>query len=235
MLYGVFTRPVSGAWTTIKLVIFACVLLGLFWSIRRNRGWIFILLPISYFGVALLLGSRLWAHHFGVFVASAYLLLAMFIGYWATTRSRAIGAACFAVLFLCGNVHQADNFFRSLNGTGGVNRTTDALNRLAYDALSEPRVLYVFPDWGFFMGFNLLTENKVRFTLDPASIPGVRNGAGKVSVAFWSKSDEAKYVELLKQDGATATETKTYRRRDGEDAFWVVTGDFASVAAVADK
>jgi hypothetical protein len=226
----IFARPVSGIWTVIKLCIFAGVSALLLLMARRNRTWMFVLLPVSYFAVALIFGSRLWAHHFGVLVAIAYLMVAILIGQVATTRARSIVAVCFAIIFAIGNFHQSNNFYRSLDGTGGVKLTSDALNRFAYEAMSERDIFYVFPDWGFFMGFNLLTENKVRFATDVNAISSGRNGAKRVAIAFWSQTDEPKYVELLTRDGATTTDTRVYRRRDGEPAFWVVYGNFASPA-----
>ena len=103
---------------------------------------------------------------------------------------------------------------------------SNALSQLAEDARRTPGTLYVFPDWGFFASFALLTENKIPYILDPAAIETARGASESVVVAFWNDRDESKYTGLLMQAGARETATMTYRQRDGRPAFLIIRASF---------
>ena len=223
----IFNQPVSGIWAPIKVAILVAFAAIAVIRIPRSRAMLLALLPISYLIAASFFGHRLWVHHLSVMVALAYLLLAIVLGELSGGGRRAsIAILLCAAVFAAGNMHQANNFHRVLSDTGGTRMTTDALTRFAEAARSEPDTLYVFPDWGFFMPFELLTENRVPFTLDVSQIGTARGRASHVVIAFWSETDQQKYRDVLTQAGVQDVSSRIYRRRDGQPAFWVVSGAF---------
>ena len=198
----IFGDAVSGRWGGLKIWLFVGVF-GLALVRLRHRPALFltVLLPVSYLAVAAIFGNRLWVHHFSVLVPMAYLLLAVTAG--DLVRGRWAGAAAIAVtaVLLAGNLRQADHFHDRLDQSGGTGKASNALTRLAEDALSEPGTLYVFPEWGFFTSFNLLTENRVGFVLDTSQIDRSACRCQRVAIAFWSAADTRKYVSALSEKG----------------------------------
>jgi hypothetical protein len=127
------------------------------------------------------------------------------------------------------NVRQQDHFYSRLNETGGVGMATNALTTLADEARPlKTTVVYVFPDWGFFMSFALLTNNQVPYALElsPSVISQYRQTANEIRVAFWKETDVQKYSALLDQYGVHNLQVQTYRRNDGAPAFYLVRGSF---------
>ncbi|MEW6342886.1 MAG: glycosyltransferase family 39 protein [Pseudomonadota bacterium] len=222
--FMIFGQSVGGIWGTIKAGGFIAVFLVAIALLKRERRFLVFLLPISYLIFGIILGSRLWAHHFSVLVPVAYLLLAMTLAEVIKSRSSIWIATACALVFFAGNLHQGDNFYRKLRLTGGTNLTTAATTTLANDALSEPKTLYVFPDWGFFMPFVLLTENRIPYVLETGQIDKSKCQCDRVRVAFWKASDASKYNAALTEKGLHDVETKTYNRIDGAPAFYVTTG-----------
>jgi hypothetical protein len=144
----------------------------------------------------------------------------------SSAGSDSLTATACAIVFLAGNLHQANNFHRKLDQTGGTGMTSNAMTRLADDALSEPTTLYVFPDWGFFMPFNLLTKNRIEYVLETEQIDKAKCQCKRVAIAFWKAADTSKYTSALTEKGLRGVETKIYMQRDGRPAFYVATGLF---------
>lgn len=193
---------------------------------RRPAALLMVLLPVSYMAVAAMFGSRLWVHHFSVLVPIAYLLTAVSVGDLVRGRWASAAAIAVAALLLAGNVQQSQAFHDKLAQTGGTGKFSDALTRLAEDALRETGTLYVFPEWGFFMPFNLLTANRVPYVVDAERIDRAKCGCDRVALAFWSADDTAKYTSVLNDKGLRNVETEVYAQRDGRPAFYVVKGEF---------
>lgn len=223
MLFG---RSVSGVWAVIKVATIVAIILAFLVRGKETQTKLLILMPASYFCVAAIFGSRLWAHHFSTLVPVAYLLLAAAAAEFLSGNKHRLLVFGVAIVFVAGNLHQGNNFYRALEATGGVGKTTDALSRLATDARDRPDTLYVFPDWGFFMSFNLLTENRVPYVLDADHIADARGERTNVEIVFWAPSDEKKYRDALTAAGAKTVESRAYYRRDGMLAFEALVGRF---------
>jgi hypothetical protein len=234
----------SSLWTASKYFGFLAtlVLLLAFLTARRNthenlRSLLLVLLPCSYLLVAGHLGTRLGAHHFSVLVPFLYLLVAVLFhecakllahistGHRGLVLQRSAIAAAL-VITLAGNLIQQQKFFTQLDLTGGTGLTTNALTTLADDALSGPSdTVYLFPEWGFFMSFAFLTGSRVPYWFEASkqSIERLRGQYKYVSIPFWKEEDASKYEALLQSAGAGATSIRTFNRRDGKPAFYMVT------------
>ena len=93
---------------------------------------------------------------------------------------------------------------------------------MSAEALSSPvNATYFFPEWGFFMPFNLLTANKVPFELEltPDVVKRHMNLRHEIRVAYWNAEDGEKYQEVLKASGLNEIQTRTYFQRDKKPAF----------------
>lgn len=223
MLFG---EVLGGGWSRGKAFAFVAITLLAALACHRWRALCVALLPLAYVAVAAFFGSRLWAHHFVVLVPLSYLVLAVAIGLLPLRKPAAIGIAIVAGFFVVGNLHQSNRFHERLNETGGARMASNALSQFAEEARRNRDTLYVFPDWGFFTSFALLTENRIPYLLDASAITSARGTAERVVIAFWNDRDEEKYASLLMQAGARETATSVYRQRDGRPAFLVVSGRF---------
>ncbi|ALL64352.1 glycosyl transferase family protein [Paraburkholderia caribensis MBA4] len=223
--FMIFGTSQQSWWVKVKVAFFIIVALVALIRLRRSKAVLLLVLPVSYVAVAALLGNRLWVHHFSVLVPIFYLLcVAVFGELTRTSVSRAaIIAVC--VLVAAGNIWQSSAFYRELEITGGTNRATSALSDLAADAVKHADTLYVFPDWGFFMSFALLTKNQIPYVIDLDQIRARKGASRHIEVAFWSKDDTEKYTNALAQNGAVNIHSASYPTRNGKEAFFTVTGD----------
>ncbi len=240
MIFGVAQVPAIVHWRLMALVVLVLAAAVLGWWLRggvKVAGWIqawSICAPLSYVLLASLLGARLWVHHYSLLVPLVY--IAAGIGaaaIWSAIRAgqdRAPrrwqwSAAVLGAAILLANISQQQVFFSRLEETGGVKRFSSALTRLSEDALDDPRgAVYVFPDWGFFMPFALLTGNRIPYEIgwDPATVRRLRSGGHEVRVVYWEPSDARLYAEAgADPAGATREPTTVYRQRDGAAAFFM--------------
>jgi len=233
-------------WPSLRLLLIAAIMipwLVMAWGRRpaeldsreRLNRWL-VLLPCSYILAAGFLGQRLWAHHYSVLVALAYLLFAVSLGgllaRWRPLfkASRAYMfqhgtvAICLA-LFVAGNLVQQHGFYERLEQTGGVRRASNALTMLAEQArATDRRTVYLFPDWGFFMSFAFLTADRVPYLLE-ASLDRIKELRGKYDelyLPFWEAADREKYEQLLRQAGLEKIEVTTMPQLDGKTAFYLI-------------
>lgn len=222
----ILSGKLAGDWAPAKGYLFLALICVALIGSRKRDALRIVFLPLSFFAIACLLGSRLGAHHFSVLVPLFYLLLSVLAGVLMKSHRLAVVVGLCALLFAAANVDQANHFHAKLNQTGGTRMTTNALSQLAEDARRTPDTLYVFPEWGFFTSFGLLTENKVRYVLDTQAIAATRADRKAVAVAYWSEQNTQQYADALISAGAVRTSTSLYRRRDGKTAFLVTTGIF---------
>ena len=187
-------------------------------------GW----LLLSFWICALVFGKRMGAHHYSAWVPLLYLLIA-FVAAHFSHRSRWKWAKTFPAVMFCLvvllNLQQQQHFFDRLRETGGVGKSTNAINRLAEDALStSPNVVYVFPDWGFMTPFNFLTSNQRRYVVDlsPATITQLKYERSVIKLAYWDKVDGERYRKILEESGYRVTRDEPYWRLDQKHAFWLM-------------
>ena len=220
----IFGSYLVGNWPTIKSAFFIIVFVILAFKIHRKGPYLYTLLPLSYLAIAAIFGNRLWVHHFSVLVPISYLLLLIVLADLAKNKIRTVLISLFSITYAILNIVQCNDFFLELNRTGGTGKYSHALTRLAENALSVPKVLYVFPEWGFFMPFDLLTENKVHYILDLNGINNIKDNFDYIDITSWTLSGAQKYVAALKADGLTSVSVETYRGRNYRTAFYLVNG-----------
>ena len=198
-----------------------------------------VALPLSFFFFAALLGSRLWVHHFSVFVPLFYLVCAITVNeVYELLKPRLASvmpvqneipiSIIFAILLFF-NFQQQQVFFKNLEITGGAGKTTNALSRLAEEALTaQGKEVYFFPEWGFFPSFNLLTGNLIPYEVefDSIRIQKFAQSGRDIRVAFWKETDKANYLSILKHEGIDNGSVRTFYRRDGEPAFYMISASY---------
>jgi hypothetical protein len=134
------------------------------------------------------------------------------------------------------NVWQQGGYMRGLDRTGGVGRSSSAMTTMAQDAWENGgNDIYVFPDWGFFTSFVLLTENRVPYIVDAA--PSSLSAAAKAfpqrrqfRTVFWSQNDAARYADAMRSAGVTSITERVFRQRDGRIAFHMLEGRMMDTA-----
>lgn len=172
----------------------------------------------------LILGNRIWIHHFSILVPLLYLSAVTGLLFILGVRLRKL---IYVMIFLVGslNLYQQDRFFDQLQITGGIGKMSNAQSRFIEEALASPaNTVYLFPEWGFFMPFAFLTGNQKPYELD-VSVETLRKHhqqSNTLHLAFWSANDEVKYRELLHAQGFHAQEVVRYIQRDQQTAFYVM-------------
>lgn len=201
----------------------------------RAMPWL-LLLPVSYVLIASLLGTRLWVHHFSILVPLVYLMGALSVSGLIRripvgTSGRPMAVHYLIAVLLSGaligyNFHQQHRFFQKLESVGGAGLTSSALTLLADEAMSQRETgVYLFPDWGFFMSFAVLTGNKVAYELEatPENISHKLDQQKVVHIAFWKERDIAKYAGMFAHDGRVSTvHLRKFYQRDGTVAFYLL-------------
>lgn len=229
----IFGGYVPSIWPDIKIGVFVLALLFVLSRIRRGGKYLFALLPISYISCSLVFGSRLWAHHYSVLVPLAYLILIIALADLISKRNGLVGAILFTGAFAFFNIAQCNSFFNELNRTGGIGKYSNALNRFAENSMSRKHTLYVFPQWGFFMPFDLLTENSVPYSVSMnvlgSNIPGVEH----IVIASWTINRADNYKNELKNIGYKNISVRPYMNRLGSPQFYLVRANMARFKLIA--
>lgn len=132
--------------------------------------WFLLLTCIVFIVCAIPLATRMQVQHFITFFFVEYLLLAINLDEIITkTNFNKVKkqSACWILigfLFVFNWVNQT-LLIQRINMTGGVGRYSASINVLAEQAMENrengEKELYVFPEWGFFCGFNYLTNNNI--------------------------------------------------------------------------
>ncbi|MFK2878771.1 glycosyltransferase family 39 protein [Rhodanobacter hydrolyticus] len=246
-----FEHSIPNTWGTFKPHLFVgviAVLIGVwFYGFARRRetanatqlAW----LPVSFIGVAAVaFGGRLGPHHFSVMIPLLYLLLVVLLagalqhvdkeGRWHKGLALAV-----LVVVSGANLAQQQGYMHMLQKTGGVGRSSSALTAMAEEAYEDGKdAIYVFPDWGFYTSFALLTENSVPYVMDAA--PSTLGNAAKqfperkqFRLVFWSQGDAAKYTDAMMKSGISSITERGFHQRDGNIAFYMLEGQMAGMSA----
>lgn len=189
-------------------------------------------LPVCYFGASLLLGNRIWIHHFSVLLPLLYIVAALALqpllqkpSSWLRSSYLGHGVMVLTAAMALANLHQQNDFFHRIEQTGGVGKMSNAINRMAEDARASPlHVVYIFPEWGFFMPFSFLTANLRPYEVDISSATLQRHARQKheIRVAYWSPDDDARYEKILRENGFQIAGIISYLQRDQRPAFRVI-------------
>lgn len=146
-------------------------------------------------------------------------------------KARCAGIVLAVVLLLASAV-DSTRILEEIRITGGNGRYTSQLTQLAYDALADAGqgedTLYLFPDWGFFTGFDYLTRNSIPFikSTDEEIAAGYFADGGNLTLCCWEQEDVAQYEAFLDTvkgtaEGSVVTEEK--RNPNGSVAFYKIT------------
>lgn len=130
----------------------------------------FIVTCIGFIICAVPLATRMQIQHFVTFLFVEYLLLAINLDAIITKinlKDAKKWTACWLLigfLFSFNWVNQT-LLIQQIKTTGGAGRYSASINFLAEQAKENrangEKEIYVFPEWGFFCGFNYLTNNQV--------------------------------------------------------------------------
>jgi hypothetical protein len=235
----IFGESTSGAWVEAKawalvttvLLLLVLSVVGLTKKDERLPQVLPALMPLSFVLVASFFGHRLWAHHFSVLVPFVYLLLALSLHRMLSAfelpgyREQILVGASLAVV-VAGNLLQQASFQEKLVVTGGRGRSTDMITQLAVEARQAPaHVAYVFPEWGFFTSFCLLTGNRVRYVIDtgPDAIARLRrDGITEIRLVYWDAADTNSYDHAIREAGALPTDRRDFVSRERIAVFhWI--------------
>lgn len=182
-------------------------------------------LPISFILISLLFGNRLWGHHFTPLISLMYLIFAFSVHFSMHFREIAVQKIIWlaiTIIFVSGNIQQQNTFFERLVETGGVGKYSNAINRMADDALSmSNRLVYVFPEWGFMMPFAFLTANQRSYEID-VSVDNLKRLAveGRIlRLYYWKIEDTNVYKQRLVAAGFEISDSGKYLQRDQRMAF----------------
>jgi hypothetical protein len=240
----IFGTASPNRWASWKVELFVMALLSLLvvhlWNSSGARlrlepdkksllaYWHIAWLPISFISFSLLFGNRLWVHHFTPFIPLMYLLLALFIHFLRQLSIFSLPSICWlaiALIFVFGNMQQQSVFFKRLKETGGNGKYSNAINRMAEDALSLPdSLVHVFPEWGLMMPFAFLTANQRAYEIDISS-ENLQRLAQKDKILrlyYWKREDVNLYTERLLVAGFEVRDSGEYMQRDQRTAFaWI--------------
>ncbi len=235
MMFGEWVA-VPGSPLKIALLIFAPVALWAFAEWRRNATGalrLVLAMPVAFFVVSLIFGSRLGGHHYVVLLPFLYAALAlawrdaMFSGGGLHGR-RAAGALSLAALMAGVNVVGQVAEARVLERTGGVKLMSDAINRFAADLNATPRKPFAFfPDWGLALPVEFLTRGNIGMDTQPdfKRARAILCAGQDVGVAL-IEDRAARRATWTRELEAEPSAVIPYRQRDGTVVF-----DFAVYGA----
>ncbi|MDR0779100.1 MAG: hypothetical protein LBF16_00170 [Pseudomonadales bacterium] len=240
----IFGATALGQWVVwkVRLLVLAPLLLlalGLARGYKRHdqaeiaahtpgllANWHVALLPIVFIAVSLIFGDRLWSHHYSPLIPLAYVILFLALYHLQTALRRALPRWAGVTLMLglmLGNLHQQQVFFEHLEASGGTKYFSNAINRMADDALSMPAdLVHVFPEWGFAMPFALLTGNHRRYEvyIDDANLTRLAESGTNLRLYYWQSETESSYRDQLLKHGYQISNSGTYLQRDQGIAFY---------------
>ena len=181
-----------------------------------------IALPCSFFGVALIFGTRLGGHHFMSLLPLAYVALAAGLAaLQSVTAPRRATLPVLPVTLLCVlaaiNLAATQRDFATLARSGGVGLFSDAVNHLANGvAALSPATLVYFPDWGLALPVTLITGGRVATSaaVDAAQAHRMLCGGRDVAVAIVG-DDTRRFSDWAREFHWQPPRVTTYAQRDG--------------------
>jgi hypothetical protein len=191
-----------------------------------------VILMVSFCCVAMVFGNRIREHHFiSLFVVSFFTLgcgLSLFASSAIKWGFRVWGPiVCLLMVPLVAiNCLDYSRFMTSLRESGGVRLYTEELNHLPSRALAEARAgnetFYLFPEWGFFMNFAYLTENRVPYAPVspwPDLLTSISRDFDRIVLCYWEKDRRSEYESAFAEAGLKPV-VKTWLNRQGDRAFY---------------
>ena len=247
----VFSKVYSDDFKEIKryffsLSIFLPLIFWLFHKKRFSHHSIMvnpIILPVSIIMFIIfqsILGSRLHSHHFILLLPVIYLTFIIFINdffnflnlrfvqfkkinsFWPYLITVPILVSILFVSFI-----QVKKYNDVLNETGGLYKFSSSLNNFAKDARIEinDNPFYIFPEWGFFTTFKILTENKIMYSIYEVTPELIRKNkleSRKIRIAYWDHNKIIETQDMLLREFDINTFITTYYSKNGVKTFYVL-------------
>ena len=223
-----FGAPEPAAFDALKMALLIAlpVLMVAYAELRRQSTPLLrlaIALPVSFFFISLLFGSRLGGHHYVSFLPLSYIALALA---FAAVRPglpvfRAVASGVALLLFAAIaaiNVRATQREFATLERTRGVGLYSDAVNRLAADVAGLPaKPLIYFPDWGLSLPVILLSGGTVpAATIVDADEARRRLCGGRdVAIAIVGDDRSERFASWARDFDWGTPRVTTYTQRDG--------------------
>jgi hypothetical protein len=182
-----------------------------------------IVLPVSFFAISLLFGSRLGGHHYMSFLPLSYVALALGLAAARqdTSSSRAVSSwvpvLCFGAIAAI-NVVATQREFATLERTGGVGLYSDAVNRLAADVAALPaKPLVYFPDWGLALPVILISGGTVPASAVVDADEARRRlcGGRDIAIAIVGDDRSGRFASWAREFDWGPPRVTTYAQRDG--------------------
>jgi hypothetical protein len=232
MMLNEFVRPVmadSKAIAVIGLPVLV-LLLGIFFGRLRHDGlYIVAGLTLGLFVLVLVFGNRLWLHHYSPILPVLYVGLTIAIDRLVALYRHPTAADAVVVALLMpyglANAASRQEVFTRLEATGGVGLSSDAIVRYAQDSLREPQsIVRVFPDWGLFMPFEMITRGLRPLVVADSPADSARSllcSGRDVEVALITRSSDQRIDQWTEQIRWSMPTISHYNQRDGKSVLTV--------------
>lgn len=199
---------------------------------REILSWIGILLC---YGICCIpFASRMGGQHFTpTFFITCMILILVLDSIWRLAKNKYIKKMPIALLgvFLLWSIINTNLLQKNLEFTGGRYLYSETINTLAKDALSErgngKKNVYVFPEWGFWCGFDYLTVNQIPYMLsiDINTLKSYLDKGYGFRLCTWDNESVEQYINLLGNADICDVSTDTMLSRDGKVIFYIIKGD----------
>ncbi len=123
-------------------------------------------------------------------------------GNWA----QRLAGPCIAVILVVSMIN-SNLLDTNIKIVGGVDKYSSEINQLSKEALEEnkmgEKVVYVFPEWGLYCGFNYLTMNQIPVLLevDKQSLKNYLIEGYTIKLCTWEEQKILEYQKVLKDIG----------------------------------
>lgn len=238
-------KEITSRWNSLWLIIIILSIIIAFYIIIRKKIFfqkevkfmMFFLGSIVVFFICCVpLATNLQANHYFSIIPLSFMILGIcgniIYNYLSSKYSKIcvikrIGylLICFLVVF---NFINQGFFQYQLKYTGGRGYYSEQINILSSQAVVDRKngknELYIFPEWGFMMGFSFLTENSVPYIIDinVDKMKELKANDRNVVLCFWNPQNQEKYMEIINQAGMNVNDIKFWRERDGNIAFYSI-------------
>lgn len=201
---------------TYNIVFLLLILLFLI-VIRKEKGNHSILIGIkfcflllsSYYVFSLPFISRMGGQHFTPNYFIMMLIIILELGYLYSQKgnwAQRLAGPCIAVILVVSMIN-SNLLDTNIKIVGGVDKYSSEINQLSKEALEEnkmgEKVVYVFPEWGLYCGFNYLTMNQIPVLLevDKQSLKNYLIEGYTIKLCTWEEQKILEYQKVLKDIG----------------------------------
>ena len=196
--------------------------------------WIQIFPFIYVICIGVIFGSRLGQGHYMVcllLVGISFVFAVVHLTDYLSDRFDFVKAnftiAILLFVMLVGNIQSNLSFSGELEKTGGYGMSTSAINDYSKEALLDVNnSVYFFPEWGFWMNFNALTQNRVPYHIDGINweiVASAIDSGRNVNILSWLPENAERYKsEALSTSDQYQVVIQPRLRLDDSIAFYEV-------------